>query len=152
MKRTSLVLSLALTAALFSALAAEDRKPAPKAPDVLGKWTGTWGVQQDPGKPPSPYAGVKMKLDCNVEMKDGKWQATFEGDCGRPYRYTIKMLGRQAGNAILFQGTADLGPMDGGVYDWIGRANEKEFIGFYTSAGHVGTFTLARPKTQAPAQ
>jgi len=31
-------------------------------------------------------------------------------------------------------GTAGLGPKDGGVYDWIGRATEKEFVGFYTNA------------------
>ena len=44
------------------------------------------------------------------------------------------MEGRAAGKTVLFKGTADLGPKDGGVYDWIGRATEKEFVGFYTNA------------------
>lgn len=143
----SVVLAPVFLMGTMAGLQAEDKKPAPKPPNVLGKWTGTWGVAQDPNKP-APYPRAQMKLDCNVEMKDGKWQATFEGECGRPYKYTIKMQGRQAHNVVLFQGTADLGPMDGGVYDWIGRANEKEFVGFYTSAGHVGTFTLTRPKAE----
>jgi hypothetical protein len=94
-----------------------------------------------------------MRLDCKVEMEQpGKWLATFEGECGRPYKYTVKMLGRQAGEVVLFQGTADLGKEDGGVYDWIGRATEKEFVGFYTSAKYAGTFTLKRPAPKEAAK
>ena len=44
------------------------------------------------------------------------------------------MEGRQVGKAVMFKGTVDLGKNDGGVFDWIGRANDKEFIGFFTSA------------------
>lgn len=152
MHRRAILLSAAtvLVAGLgmWRATAAEEVK---KAPDVAGKWSGTWGVYNpaDQGKEnakPSPYQRAQLKLDCNVELKDGKWQATFEGECGRPYKYTIKMLGRQAGSAVLFQGTADLGPEDGGVYDWIGKATDKEFVGFYTSQKYTGTFQLTRPK------
>jgi len=75
---------------------------------------------------------------------NGVWEATFEGDCGRPYKYSIKMEGRQSGNAVLFKGTADLGQADGGVYDWIGRANNTDFIGFYTNAFSTGFFNLKR--------
>jgi hypothetical protein len=81
-----------------------------------------------------------------VVRKGDTWQATFEGECGRPYKYTIKMDGRQAGDVVLFKGTTDLGEKDGGVYDWIGRATQKEFIGFYTSAKYSGVFQLARKK------
>jgi hypothetical protein len=41
-----------------------------------------------------------------------------------------------------------LGANDGGVFDWIGKANDKEFVGFFTSAGYTGTFALARPETK----
>jgi hypothetical protein len=93
----------------------------------------------------------QSQMDCKVEaLPDGKWQATFEGECGKPYKYTIKMLGRQVGGAVLFQGTADLGEADGGVFDWIGRATDTEFVGFFTSKGYTGTFRLARPKETAP--
>jgi hypothetical protein len=87
-----------------------------------------------------------MRLDCAVVRKGDSWQATFEGECGRPYKYTIKMDGRQAGEVVMFKGTTDLGEKDGGVYDWIGRATGKEFIGFYRSAKYAGVFRLTRKK------
>jgi len=126
---------------------------AAKLPAVSGKWTGTWGVYAPPPlKPETPpipkkqYTAQQRQMDCSVEvLPDGKFQATFEGECGRPYKYTIKMMGRAAGDVVLFSGTADLGEMDGGVYDWIGRASEKDFVGFFTSRGYTGTFRLARP-------
>ncbi|MBM3459272.1 MAG: hypothetical protein FJX77_12150 [Armatimonadetes bacterium] len=131
-----------------------------KAPAVTGAWSGTWGVYTPPpanapeGKEkPSPYTLAQRQMDCKVEMKgDGKWEATFEGECGRPYKYTIKMSGRQSGEAVLFQGSADLGPQDGGVYDWIGRATEKEFVGFFSSGKYTGAFRLDRPKSVAAAK
>ena len=124
-----------------------------KAPAVAGKWTGTWGVYAPPPLKPEPSAAPKKDytaqqklMDCTVEsLPDGKWQATFEGECGRPYKYTIKMQGRQVGDVVMFSGSADLGEMDGGVYDWIGRASGKDFVGFFTSRGYTGTFRLARP-------
>ena len=35
------------------------------------------------------------------------------------------------------------------VYDWIGRANGDEFLGFFTSEGHNGNFRLSRPKRES---
>lgn len=130
-----------------------DKKPAAPPPAVAGAWTGDWGMYSPPPKsgeiPPAlkkmMYPETCKLMDCKVEaLPNGKWQATFEGECGRPYKYTIKMEGRQAGNVVMFQGSADLGEKDGGVFDWIGRASDKEFIGFFTSKGYTGTFRLAR--------
>lgn len=113
-------------------------------PAILGTWTGTWSVlKADSAKHP-PKA-----LDCTVIRKGNAWEATFEGECGRPYKYTIKMEGRQVGKVVLFKGTTDLGPKDGGVFDWIGRADDREFVGFYTSGRYTGTFRLNRPKNEA---
>ena len=153
-KIAAAALAVAAAGVLGTASAQGDR------PEVVGKWAGTWGVynpadQAKPDEKPKAnvYQKAQMKLDCTVEMKDGKWQATFEGECGRPYKYTIKMAGRQVGKAVMFQGTADLGPEDGGVYDWIGKANDKEFVGFYTSQKYTGTFQLKRPVVaEAPAK
>jgi hypothetical protein len=115
-------------------------------PDIAGQWTGTWGVY-NPAQGTTPPKDICKQLDARVEQpKDGVWHAVFEGDCGRPYKYTIKMEGRQVGKAVMFKGTTDLGAKDGGVFDWIGRANDKEFIGFFTSANYTGTFNLSRPK------
>lgn len=120
-----------------------------KRPRVTGEWTGTWGISAPPKagevQTQQRYSGKDLQLDCKVtERRDGTWEATFEGECGRPYKYTVRMQGRQAGDVVLFQGTADLGEKDGGVYDWIGRANAEEFIGFFTSQRYTGHFRLAR--------
>ena len=123
----------------------DDKSKPVETPKVTGEWTGIWG----PYNPAQSAALAKEKcksLDCKVVQKDGVWQATFEGECGRPYKYTIKMEGRQAGTVVLFKGTTDLGEKDGGVYDWVGRATDKEFVGFYTSAHYTGVFQLTRAK------
>jgi hypothetical protein len=122
-----------------------------KRPNVTGDWVGTWGISAPPkpGEAQSRYSGKELLLECKVaEQRDGAWQATFEGECGRPYKYTVQMKGRQIGETVMFQGTADLGEKDGGVFDWIGRATNEEFVGFYTSQKYTGHFRLARrPQT-----
>ena len=114
-------------------------------PEVTGDWTGTWSIYS-PAQGAVPGREVCKSLSAKVVRKDSTWEATFEGDCGRPYKYSIKMEGRLVGNAVLFKGTVDLGPQDGGVYDWIGRATNNEFFGFYTSGASTGVFNLSRPK------
>jgi len=117
-----------------------------KAPEITGDWTGTWGPYRPEGSK-APKITKEMILDCNVVLKGDKaWEATFKGDAGGPYKYTIKLEGRLVGDAVLFKGTVDLGEKDGGVYDWIGRATDKEFLGFYTSSKYSGVFRLTRPK------
>jgi len=131
------------------------QKVAAKTPEVVGKWTGDWGAF-DPAKGVAIDKAKCKALDCQVVLKEPAagaaapaaviWEATFEGECGRPYKYTIKMDGRQAGEVVLFKGTVDLGEKDGGVYDWVGRATTTEFAGFYSSSHHVGVFNLKRAK------
>ena len=110
-------------------------------PDIVAKWSGTWS-SFNPAKPTTQPQEVCKKLDADV-VRDGEgWIATFEGDCGRPYKYKISMKGRLSGGVVLFTGTVDLGAQDGGVYDWVGRATNGEFIGFYTSVYATGYFNL----------
>ena len=123
----------------------QDPQTKAQAPDISGDWSGTWGIYS-PAQGTTPPKDICKSLTAKVENKDGAWLATFEGDCGRPYKYKITMEGRQVGKAVMFKGTTDLGAKDGGVFDWIGRANEKEFVGFFTSASYTGTFNLARQK------
>jgi hypothetical protein len=131
------------------ATAADKYAPSKAAPKVAGAWAGTWGPFNPAQAATVDQAKCKV-LDCVVVEKDGIWQATFEGECGRPYKYTIKMDGRQAGGAVLFKGSPDLGPKDGGVYDWVGRATDTEFVGFYTSSNYTGVFQLKRAKPATP--
>lgn len=115
-------------------------------PRVSGAWVGTWGIS---GK---DAQGMQQRLDCRVvSLGAGNWEATFEGECGRPYKYTIQMHGRRAGDVVLFNGSADLGEKDGGVYDWIGRATKDQFVGFYTSQKYTGTFQMARTQESSGA-
>jgi len=122
-----------------------------KPPNIAGAWTGTWSAY-NPARATAPPKELCAKLTATIASKGDTWQAVFEGDCGRPYKYTITMEGRQAGSAVLFKGTADLGPKDGGVYDWIGRADDKEFVGFFTSGFYTGVFTMTKSEPTAPAK
>ena len=150
-RRRLALLGFVLIAGIGAALAQNPETQQTKdqakdqAPDISGAWTGTWGVY-NPAQGTTPPKDICKKLDAKVERKDDVWEAIFEGDCGRPYKYTIKMEGRQIGKVVMFKGTVDLGAKDGGVFDWIGRANDKEFIGFFTSAFYTGTFSLSRAK------
>jgi hypothetical protein len=112
-------------------------------PDVTGKWTGIWNAY-DPAQGATPPKEMCKTLDATITREGDVWKAVFEGDCGRPYKYNITMEGRAVGPVVMFKGTVDLGAKDGGVYDWVGRANGKQFIGFYTSAFATGTFNMTR--------
>jgi hypothetical protein len=112
-------------------------------PEVSGRGSGTWS-SADPAQGATPPREPCAKLTAEISREGETWKALFEGDCGRPYTYSITMEGRLVGNVVMFKGTTDLGPKDGGVYDWIGRANAKQFTGFYTSAFSTGVFSLTR--------
>src|SRR4030095_1484309 len=53
------------------------------APDIAGDWSGTWAVYNPAQGATTPKEMCK-RLDCKVVLEGGVWQATFEGDCGRP--------------------------------------------------------------------
>src|SRR5262245_40170934 len=116
---------------------------AQAAPDLDGTWTGTWSAF-NPARATTPPRELCAKLTATITKKGEVWEAVFEGDCGRPYKYSISMEGRLAGAAVMFKGSADLGAQDGGVYDWIGRADNNEFVGFFTSAVYTGVFSMMR--------
>ena len=139
------IMSAVLTLALIGAVAAQGGRgfaPGPP-PDVVGKWSGTWSAY-NPAQGATPPKEQCKELTANITREGDTWKAIFEGDCGRPYKYNITMEGRAVQGSVLFKGSADLGPKDGGVFDWIGRADGKQFIGFYTSAYATGVFSLTR--------
>ena len=142
MKTLHLVLALVLMSAAAGAQGGRGFTPGPP-PDVSGKWSGTWSAY-NPAQGATPPNDQSKTLTADITREGDVWKAVFEGDCGRPYKYNIAMEGRLAGPSVLFKGTADLGPKDGGVFDWIGRADGKQFVGFYTSAYATGVFSLTR--------
>lgn len=140
------MLVLLAVAGIATGEAREQRSRGPQGPpEIAGKWTGTWS-SFNPAKATEQPKEMCKQLDAEIVRNGDVWVATFEGDCGRSYKYKISMNGRLAGGVVLFTGTADLGAQDGGVYDWVGRAANGEFIGFYTSAYATGFFNLTRPK------
>lgn len=143
MRRTAWI-AVAVTLMIGTGDAQRGRGPQPP-PDIAGTWSGTWSAY-NPARASTPPQEQCAKLAATISQKGDVYQAVFEGDCGRPYKYTITMEGRLAGGAVMFKGSADLGQQDGGVYDWIGRAVTNEFVGFYTSAAYTGVFSLSRVK------
>ncbi len=95
---TTVALALVI---LFSA----QTPPAPsaQAPDVTGEWTGTWS-SYNPAQPAVPPKEQCKTLTAKVAKKGDGYEATFEGDCGRPYRYAITMEGRAARQDGALQG------------------------------------------------
>jgi len=86
------------------------------APDIGGKWSGTWS-SFNPAQATTQPREVCKQLDAEVVRNGDGWVATFEGDCGRPYKYKISMNGRLVSGVVLFTGTVDLGALDGGTFD-----------------------------------
>jgi hypothetical protein len=144
--RRLVLAALLLTMAIPAGTQEGRRGRGPQGPpNIAGAWSGTWSAY-NPARATTPPKEQCAKLTANITQNGDGWEAVFEGDCGRPYKYTIKMEGKQSGGVVMFKGSADLGPKDGGVYDWIGRATDEEFVGFYTSAAYTGVFSLSRVK------
>src|SRR5262245_15756138 len=138
-------LAVVVVLAVIGVHAQQGRGRGPQGPpDIVGKWTGTW-TSFNPAQATAQPRELCKKLDATVtKTSDTVWNATFEGDCGRPYTYKISLEGRLVGGVVMFKGTVDLGAQDGGVFDWVGRGTTSEFIGFYTSAYSTGYFTMKR--------
>ena len=144
MRHRMLVLTIAVCLIGSVTHAQGRRSRGPQGPpDIVGKWTGTW-TSLNPARPTDQPRELCKKLDADIVRNGETWVATFEGDCGRPYKYKITMEGRHVSGVVMFKGTVDLGAQDGGVFDWVGRAAANQFIGFYTSAYSTGYFNLSR--------
>ena len=141
-----ILVSVMCVVALVIALEAQQGRRGQQPPaDPAGLWTGTWSAF-NPARATTPPKELCAKLTATIAKKGDGWEAVFEGDCGRPYKYSITMEGRSVGGSVMFKGTADLGQNDGGIYDWIGRADNNEFVGFFTSSPYTGVFSMTRTK------
>src|SRR5882762_5330873 len=128
--RIGCALALLLASVVMTGAQGQRGRGPQGPPEITGKWTGTWS-SFNPAKSTEQPKEMCKQLDAEI-VKDGEtWVATFEGDCGRPYKYKISMKGRLSGGVVLFTGTVDLGQQDGGVY---------------TSAYSTGFFNLKRTK------
>lgn len=102
-------------------------------PDLT--WEGTWEAAPD---------GHGGELRCTLHpLENGQWEGKFTGYCSNQFAYEVQMAGRRDSAAIRFEGSADLGEKDGGVYQWTGQIAGKEFVGQYRStSGKTGKFQM----------
>jgi hypothetical protein len=98
-------------------------------------WEGTWEAAE-------PVHGGELR--CTLQQQDvDRWHGKFTGYCSNQFAYQVQMQGRRDGDAILFEGQADLGEKDGGIYHWTGRIAGSDFTGQYRSAsGKTGKFQM----------
>jgi len=117
----------------------EKAKPAKvmKAPNVAGKWTGTWESTKQKG-----HGGG---LSCEAtEKSKNEWEAVFTAEYGKTSKYNVNLKGKPEDGKVVFGGKVDLGEKSGGVFIWTGRASEKEFTGEYEGGGDTGSFKMTR--------
>src|SRR5687768_1252712 len=100
MQRLTYLLVLILATSVVSPHAQGARGRGPQGPpNITGTWAGTWSAY-NPARATAPPKELCAKLTASIAQKGDAWQAVFEGDCGRPYKYMITMEGRQAGGAV----------------------------------------------------
>ena len=125
--------------------APKEEAPAPKpsataspaAPQVTGKWMGTWES--------AGHKGHGGGLNCEaIEAGPQKWAATFTASYGPTKSYQVKLEGKLVDGAVIFGGTVDLGKADGGNFTWTGKATATAFTGKYEGGGDTGTFAMVR--------
>lgn len=135
-----------LLAALAGCSTFEDDWRASKgfAIGIEGQWEGTWS---------SDGNGHHGGLRCLVTRRgagdayDARYRATYSDWCGTlSFEYTVPMTVRADGDGWLLEGSADLGWLAGGVYDYHGRASLERFFCTFQSEGDHGVFALERPR------
>jgi hypothetical protein len=97
----AVLVALVITAASPAAQGGRGRGPQ-GPPDIAGVWTGTWSAYS-PARASTPPQEMCAKLSANITQKGDVWEAVFEGDCGRPYKYSITMEGRHVNGVVLFK-------------------------------------------------
>ncbi len=107
---------------------------------LQGAWQGTWT---------SHKTGHTGRLRALVERvsKDSyliAYQAVYGG--ALKFEYETRVQVSELGPAhVRFTGTADLGEMAGGVYQYDGTADSRQFQSTYESKGDHGVFEMTRP-------
>lgn len=115
-------------------------KQATPADDVVGRWQGSW--KSDP-------SGHTDKLRCLVtKLDDTRYQAWFHAKYHTifSFAYKVELRVEKLTNEFQFNGSADLGTLAGGVYNYDGHANGTNFFSTYNSKYDHGTFQMTRPK------
>jgi len=112
---------------------------------IEGRWEGEWRSEK---------TGHKGRLQCVIEPTEGEdYLAHYRAHYGGilSYSYAVPMRVHQEGNAVLFNGQADLGWLAGGVYTYEGTIlhpadpPRATFYATYKARSDHGVFEMARP-------
>lgn len=118
--------------------AAASKAPQPAEP-ILGRWDGEWR---------SDVSGHHGRLRAIVTPGEGgQYLARYRARwaCCFSFEYTVPVSAQKSGERHLFQGSADLGRLAGGVYHYDGSATSGEFTSSYRSRSDHGWFRMGRP-------
>jgi len=106
---------------------------------LQGPWQGIWR---------SDASGHTDVLRCLVTRDPGgAYRARFHAKYHKvlTFGYTVPLTVQQTNDTYLFQGSADLGWMAGGVYHYDGRASLTNFSSTYSCKYDHGVFEMSRP-------
>lgn len=118
------------------------------APGITGVWVGTWH---------SDATGHTGQLRAIVtqttpDIYNVRYDATYGKVVPLTFEYSINFPVQKQGDTYTFAGSADLGGLCGGIYDYRGHASPTEFFSTYHAKQDSGTYTLHRPEPpQKPA-
>ena len=143
MLRFAAVLALVAAAAGCSTFDDDWKAAQGFAVGIEGRWEGTWS---------SDANGHTGGLRCLVTRRpdqgfDARYHATYSGCCGTvSFEYTVPMTVQDDPDGWRLRGSADLGWIAGGVYEYDGLATLRRFFCNYQSSGDHGIFSLERPR------
>ena len=112
--------------------------PAPSSA-VQGPWEGTWLSDRN---------GHTGRLRCLLTpIDDTTFQARFHATYAKVIKvgYSVKLASTPTATNTAFHGSANLGWLAGGVYEYAGHASPTNFFSTYRCKYDHGTFQLRRP-------
>ena len=104
-----------------------------------GRWDGRWISNEN---------GHNGRLRAIVsEQDDGGYEARYRATYAKIFRfeYTADLVATESDGRFEFNGSADLGKMAGGLYEYEGHAVSNQFFSTYDSKYDHGTFEMTRP-------
>ena len=108
--------------------------------DIQGRWKGTWKSEKN-----GHSGGLRAVI---TRQGEDTYNADFHATYGWIFRFGYSMaMTAQRGDETFtyFTGSADLGKLAGGVYEYDGKASGEEFFCNYRSKGDHGHFRMTRP-------
>ena len=113
------------------------------ATGIEGRWEGTWSSDAN-----GHHGGLRCLVTRRPDQGfDARYAATYSDWCGTlNFEYTVPMTVEPGPDGWKLHGSADLGWIAGGVYEYDGLATLARFFCNYQADGDHGVFQLERPR------